>query len=166
MALDISRIAMTAAEQQTIAKHHLSAGRRAAIAREHGEAHAAAYERDFNAGVAEAMLPELRKGHADGAKLERERCRAIIESPEAKGRYSAAVLLATETDLSVSMACRTLASLGKVGGLEARMMGFTPLDLDPEQPQGSAAAGNHGWDDVAALVNREAGVAKPVRAER
>ena len=155
MSLDISRFAMTAAQQAIATKHRLPAERRAALAREHGEAYAAEYEDGYNASVAEGVVK--------GAREERERCRAILESPEAQGRREAAVIMATETDMPADVARRMLAGLAKATGLAARMMGLTPLNLDPEDPDPAAAsrAGNFGWDDVATDMNREAGVRRP-----
>lgn len=62
----------------------------------------------------ECML-ELRRGYAEGiaqAAVEtRQRCKAILKSPEAKGREDMALTLAFETDMTAEAAIGTLAAM-------------------------------------------------------
>lgn len=58
----------------------------------------------------ECML-ELRRGYAQAFTDYRQRCKAIVKSPEAKGREDMALTLALETDLTAEAAIGTLAAM-------------------------------------------------------
>jgi hypothetical protein len=77
----------------------ISAGKRAELVRDYGEAYAANYEID--------------------ARRERARCQFITQSPAARGREAAAFVIAFETDMAPEAAVKLLTALPSTAGSNA-----------------------------------------------
>lgn len=77
------------------------------------------------------------KGYTRGVKLERKRIAAILDLPETRGRYGAAVQLATTTDLPVSTIREYLRSMPKRSRLAEAMAEVPNPDIGPDWPAGA-----------------------------
>lgn len=89
---------------------------------------------------------------------ERARIRAIVNSEAAEGRKAQALMLATETSLSVSEAEKILNALPKETRIEALAQRATAgpefgASRDPE-PQNPNARSQEGWKRAIARANR------------
>ncbi|TLG75160.1 hypothetical protein [Methylocystis sp. B8] len=101
---------------------HFVASLGAALTKERADGHNSAYLEDFAAAFT--------KSYAEGRIAYRLRCKAIIESPEAKGREVQAKHLALETDMTAEQAIallRTMASSSSIGARAAETIISRPL---------------------------------------
>lgn len=106
------------------------------------------------AAVAAATEKATAEGKAAGVTAERERFKAITSLEEAKGRAGAALHLAFTTDMSAEAAKAVLVGLPKAGAdASGNSLGLF-LDPNAKAPDASTG-GNHGWNDVAAELNKK-----------
>ena len=75
--------------------------------------------------------PAYSKAFAQGAKDYRTRCRAILESAEAKGRYQSALSLALDTDLSAALCIQYLREQPRRASLAQVMASVPNPDVGP-----------------------------------
>ena len=80
------------------------------------------------AGFAEGKAQGFKEGYAESREAFRQRAKAILESPAAKGREQAAMHLAMETSLSADDAIGALATMPSKSAIGARaaMTVFAP----------------------------------------
>ncbi len=95
------------------------------------------------------------QGRKEGAERERARCKAILTAPEAQGRPSQALALATHPGLDAEAARKLLATLpaeqpaARVPTIAEREASLATFDDGPVPDADSP------WADVIARINRE-----------
>ena len=112
-----------------------------------------------NAGIS---VQEHSAAVAAARQEERARIRAIVSGEEAKGRGAQALILATETALSVNEAEKLLAASPKetaVDALASRAMSGPEIgaSTEPREPDARERA-SRGWQHAIAAANRSIGV--------
>lgn len=139
---------MSMSEEKTFSQAELDAAVVAAVASARTEATAAATA--AQAGH-EAAVTAAR---AEGAKAERERINAIVNSEEAKGRTATALHFAMNTELSAEAANAALAGVPKAAA--ATTTDATGLYLEPgSAPNPAGAKGDHGWGEIVSHMNKQ-----------
>jgi signal peptide peptidase SppA len=96
------------------------------------------------------------KARGEGATAERERIKGILGSDEAKGRATAALHIATSTDMTVDAAKGVLGASAKEGAAAPTAAHGLFLNEQPA-PNASGDKGDYGWGDVVASVQKKFG---------
>lgn len=140
------RISM--ADEKTFSQAELDAAVNAAVTSAKTEATAAAEKAkaDHDAAVVAART--------EGAKAERERINAIVNSEEAKGRSATALHFAMNTELTADAVKTALAGVPKASAAPAP--NANGLYIEPGQtPDPAGPKGDHGWGDIVAHMNKQ-----------
>jgi len=111
-----------------------------------------------DAAVAAARAEGEKAGAVAGAKVERDRLKAILALDEAKGREAQALAIATDTDLGAEAAKAVLAAAPTAAAGGQPRAKDTALGLVTDQPPGNGGSASS-WGDVVTANNKSRGFA-------
>ena len=129
---------------------------------DHDAAVLAARNEGFGAGMAAGqsnVKAEADKARAEGATAERDRVKAILTAPEAKGREASALNLALKGGMEPEAAVDFLKTVPEASVAPPSRMGYVPRP--PVQPDSAGAEAkaetDHGWGGIVQSGNAAAG---------